>query len=334
MASGRPRERRKHSPSEYGYRNSQASNPASTALSLISNPNHTLQLRLQKTGAANRQTKDNFYTPKNNFFYDKSPYLPLDPRRREIRLLKVFAPKSYSDHIWAKPEWALINQADGQPFQLNDHNLDTLLSSNPEFGIHNANAPLLAVEILDKISLSRVDDAYCALSYCAGDPTDTSLILVDGLPFNAFSNLAHAIGLILAHWTSKNPKKNLLLWADQICINQRDHIERAAQVNLMRDIYRRSGETFICLSTPALTDPLAWASTITTEAEKSGRNSIALLEQKIEQTLIVRKTDSNPSHETDPWLESVQAFLTNRWWRRCWVYQYVIPIPFLCFSMM
>jgi hypothetical protein len=317
--------------SDRGDRGSQSSNPF-TALSLRT-PNHTLQLRLRKASAANRQTRDNFYTPKNDLFYGKSPYHPLDSSRREIRLLRVFSAKSYADHITAKPEWALIDQANDQPLQLNAQNIASLVSSNPEFGISEPNAPLLACEILDKIPLSRVDGAYCALSYCAGEPLNTSLMLVDGLPFNAFSNLEHAVDLALKHWTLKYPKRDLLLWADQICINQRDHVERASQVNMMRDVYRRSGETFICLSTPSSTDSLAWASTITVEAEKSGQDPIELLKKGIKRTLEPKKIASTSSStlqdghhkqenvETSPWLESIQTFLTNRWWRRCWVYQ-------------
>jgi len=310
-----------------GDHGSQFSNPCTT-LSLGTS-NHTLQLRLRKASAANKQTGDNFYTPKNDFFHSRSPYLPLDTSRREIRLLRVFPARSYVDHVKAKPEWAPINQANGQTLPLNAQNLANLVSAGPKLGISNPNAPLLACEILDKIPLSRIDGAYCALSYCAGDPMNTSLMLVDGLPFNAFSNLEHAIGLAVKHWSLKFPNRDLLLWADQICINQRDHMERGSQVNMMRDVYRRSGETFICLSTPSSTDSLAWASTITVEAETSGHDSIELLKKRLKPTLEPKILDmgeagwpqSEAVTEASSWLESVETFLMNRWWRRCWIYQ-------------
>jgi hypothetical protein len=291
----------------------------------------SLQLRLRK---ASGRIEDNFYAPKNDYFYGKSPYLPLDSSRREIRLLKVFSRRSYTDHVAAKPEWAPINQGKGQPLRLNDQNLALLASSIPQFGISKPNTPLLACEILDKVALSRVDGAYCALSYCAGEPTDTSLILVDGLPFNAFSNLERAIDLALKQWVLKWPKRDLLLWADQICINQGDHIERTSQVNMMRDIYRRSGETFICLSTSSSSvDCLAWASSILVEIEKSTQNPIELLKERIKRTLPRKKVASTCSGilpdghyeqedvETSLWVESIETFLENQWWRRSWVYQ-------------
>jgi hypothetical protein len=98
------------------------------------------------------------------------------------------------------------------------------------------------------------------LSYCAGNPTETAIILVDGLPFKAFANLEHAIGHALKCWTARNPGKELLLWADQVCINQRDQNERSSQVRIMRDIYHRSNETFVCLSNPRLPNCLSWIS--------------------------------------------------------------------------
>jgi hypothetical protein len=88
----------------------------STAISLRT-PNHILQLRLRKTAAENKQTGDNFYNPENDFFYKHSPYLPLESSLREIRLLRVFPARRYADHIAAKPEWAVVDQADGRPLR-------------------------------------------------------------------------------------------------------------------------------------------------------------------------------------------------------------------------
>ena len=101
----------------------------------------------------------------------------------------------------------------------------------------------LALEIVDKVPLSRLNGKYCALSYCAGDPTETAAVLVNGLPFNAFRNLEHAIEQALDSWDRRHTGQDLLLWVDQICINQRDPLECASQIAMMREIYRRSDET-------------------------------------------------------------------------------------------
>jgi hypothetical protein len=223
----------------------------------------TIDDRLRKRGLANKDDSEfgNFYTPQNEFFYSKSPYLNLDPRRREIRLLRVFPRKSYAEHVKANPQWTPVVRAEGinsQPLQINDRNVSNLVSSYNEFGISDPNMPLIACELVDKVALSRIDGSYCTLSYCAGNLTETAIILVDGLPFKAFANLEHAIGHALECWTARNSGKELLLWADQVCINQRDQNERSSQVRIMRDIYHRSNETFVCLSNPRLPNCLSW----------------------------------------------------------------------------
>ncbi|ERF68993.1 hypothetical protein EPUS_06680 [Endocarpon pusillum Z07020] len=220
----------------------------------------TLEFRLQKQGLTNKPESafKNFYTPKNDFFYSNSPYLDLDSKRREIRLLRVLPPRSYAKHLKAKPWWIPNNAKDGQPITVDKRTIYNMRFLFQKYGIHNPNSPLIACEIVDKVPLSRVDGDYCAISYCAGKPTDTAVILVDGLPFNAFANLEHAIRRTQRSWTSRYPKKELLLWADQICINQRNDVEKTRQVQIMRDIYQRCNETFICLSTPGCENQLLW----------------------------------------------------------------------------
>jgi hypothetical protein len=169
--------------------------------------------------------------------------------------------KSYIDHVKANPQWIpsiRVEGSDGQSLPLDDQTITNLINSYQEFGISDPCTPLIACELVDKVMLSRVNASYCALSYYAGKPTETAVVLVDGLPFNAFANLEHAIGCALECWTSQNPGKELLLWVDQICINQCDPVERGRQIGMMQDIYRRSNETFVCLSTASVDNCLYW----------------------------------------------------------------------------
>jgi hypothetical protein len=99
--------------------------------------------------------------------------------------------------------------------------------------------------------LSEVQGLYSALSYCAGDPQITDTILVNDVRFNAFANLRHALGEVREFWakTHQEHEKDLLLWTDQICINQKDSQERSHQVGFMRDIYEQAEQVLACLST-------------------------------------------------------------------------------------
>jgi hypothetical protein len=178
---------------------------------------------------------DNFYTPANESFYTAQPYTRLNQKLKEFRLLRVFPKRPYWQHYETRPNWDASHAS----------RLDR-------------NQCLIACEI-EKTSLARIGDNYATLSYCAGDPQKTAVVLVDGIPFNAFANLEHAIDRLLAHWSSIHPEgESLLLWADQISINQSDKDERSEQVQIMRDIYRRSAETYVCISVPKTEDCLSW----------------------------------------------------------------------------
>jgi hypothetical protein len=176
---------------------------------------------------------DKFYTPKNQCFYSNKPYTPLNPKRQEIRLVRVFPRKSLREHFKNNEGWDRAHASD----------LD---------GGHQ----LLACQI-EKTALARVDGQYSTISYCAGDLQDTKVMLVNGIPFNAFANLEHAIACVLSHWPPGS-QESYMLWLDQICINQSDKQELGEQVQLMREIYRRSRQTFVCLSTPRVSDCLSW----------------------------------------------------------------------------
>lgn len=104
-------------------------------------------------------------------------------------------------------------------------------------------------ELLPSISLRRVYKQYRALSYCAGDARNTKPVLVNGAICNVFANLHHALTVVRHHWKTQGYREDLLLWVDQICINQANLKERSHQVGFMRDIYHGAKQTLICLST-------------------------------------------------------------------------------------
>ncbi|KAH9209027.1 heterokaryon incompatibility protein-domain-containing protein [Leptodontidium sp. 2 PMI_412] len=309
---------------------------------------HMLRLRLQKSlhiSTELTQSGDNFFTPKNDFFYSKSPYMPLHSGRHEIRLLRVHSRKSYAEHLHIHPGWAPIDTKTQKPWNIQQRDLGELFSAHPYLNIPDLKTPVLACEILDQTALSRIKK-YNVLSYCAGDPKQTSLILVDGVPFNAFANLEHAIHVVSEHWSREYPDEPLLLWADQICINQRDRPERTSQVQLMREIYRRGARTFVCLDTHGSRNCLGWTGT------DDEPFNIAHLQQRLERELCLtewqpgfpspkahwpRKTDKRAGKskevrqtataKTSSFLTSLYECFQSPWWRRAWVYQELVLSP-------
>lgn len=289
-----------------------------------------LNTRLLKRGVANKPASDfdNFYTPDNSFFYSNSPYQSLDASRQEIRLLRLFPKKSYHEHIKANSHWARPISTDGHP--VDDEAIADLIIQYKQYKGHDnpvqvlKHLPILGCEIVDKVALSRKSGAYSILSYCAGDPRETDVVLVDGIPFNVFSNLGHALEFTLLAWTSQNPGKELLLWVDQICINQQDHAERGAQVAIMRDIYRRSRESFVCLSNPKLKKCLQWADafrnpldSVPTALGKHNFTMKSMFDSWWELSI-----GANMSREE--WMESLKAFMASPLWCRSWIYQELV----------
>jgi hypothetical protein len=83
--------------------------------------------------------------------------------------------------------------------------------------------------------------SYLALSYAWGDPTATGQILCNNQPLQVTESLIAAMRQLRQRYPS------VLFWIDALCINQSDLSERAAQVQLMRDIYHSASNVVIYL---------------------------------------------------------------------------------------
>lgn len=181
-------------------------------------------------------------------------------------------------------------------------------------------------ELISNVSL-RHPPTYAALSYVCGPPTNTAPIIVDGLKFNAFANLAAAIADVRTCWQRAFADKELLLWTDQVCINQSDDGERSQQVSSMRDVYSNAEHTLIWL--PASVH-------IGHEFEDWSGCRQWLLQQRLKlhaTSASVRKSaNSDTSVQPEqPSAQSVKdiafavhevyALAKSEWWTRAWVFQ-------------
>ena len=93
------------------------------------------------------------------------------------------------------------------------------------------------------LSIEPVDEPleYDTLSYCWGSSARTKLIKIGGSLFPITPNLELALRRYRA------VGKRTAIWADAICINQADNIEKAAQVSLMRDVYKNARCVYVYL---------------------------------------------------------------------------------------
>ncbi|KAK4126402.1 hypothetical protein N657DRAFT_643187 [Parathielavia appendiculata] len=88
---------------------------------------------------------------------------------------------------------------------------------------------------------------YKALSYHWGNPSDTLPVHCNGVEIHVTRNLHTALDDLKSAYPN-----GLTIWIDAICINQRDIVEQAHQVAIMRDIYSRAQEVLIWLEPPLL----------------------------------------------------------------------------------
>ena len=102
---------------------------------------------------------------------------------------------------------------------------------------------LLRCELLPAQNIEDIKYRYLALSYCAGDPTQTAAMVVNGLRFNTFASLVPA----LCQLRRAVGIEQQLLWVDQICIDQSNSMERAHQVGFMKDIYENAERAMVWL---------------------------------------------------------------------------------------
>jgi len=80
---------------------------------------------------------------------------------------------------------------------------------------------------------------YTSLSYVWGRADITTPIIVNGGSFPVTLNLASALDHV------RSGTEVVTFWADALCINQKDMVEKSAQVSRMGDIYRSSLSTRI-----------------------------------------------------------------------------------------
>ncbi|KAK0099403.1 hypothetical protein ONS95_003525 [Cadophora gregata] len=87
----------------------------------------------------------------------------------------------------------------------------------------------------------NIYEQYTALSYVWGTQLNAQTIHVNSRPFRITANLAAALNDL------RDEHKSLRLWADAICIDQTNNLERNHQIKHMRDIFSLAQPTVVYL---------------------------------------------------------------------------------------
>jgi len=252
----------------------------------------------------------------------QSLYSTLNDERREIRLLNI-----------------LPNLDNSQPLhcQLGAYSLDDLNETYREFLADRVSAndirqnakrewtsyrlsPRLATQApfrrmqstQPSPHLSRFEwGDFAALSYVWGDESDTRAIIVNGHAVSVTANLEAALREFRTGWEFSGHFK---LWADALCINQKDLAERSHHIGMMRDLYESAWSV------------IAWLG----EEEHYSTSAMQLLSDladfnaagcidEIKDHLV-----SNPlSCGVPPW-PALESLMNRPYWTRLWIFQEIV----------
>jgi hypothetical protein len=182
--------------------------------------------------------------------------------------------------------------------------------------------------------LDSCDVKYTAISYTWGPPIFGFPIVIlsklqepresmeDFKKWNAKASLAtahlYAVLLRLRH-----PTEERYVWVDQLCINQRNLVEKSRQITFMADIYRNANMTVIWLG----------------EEDEDG-DTIADLDHGFESAPnnsreddlnLARKLVDSSSVSGQRRRQAILHLLNRTWFGRAWIYQEAVVSPDVTF---
>ncbi|KAH7124829.1 heterokaryon incompatibility protein-domain-containing protein [Dactylonectria estremocensis] len=165
---------------------------------------------------------------------------------------------------------------------------------------------------------------YEAISYCWGNAKDTQTVYCEK------DSLQITVSLFSALKQLRFPDKPRTLWADAICINQDDIVEKGTQVKLMSQIYSKTSRILIWLGEDkaglegvreSVTEALALLPPDTYDGEE-----IREIQQRLfRDTSKLRKQGKPNIHDHD-WASINHLFL-QPWFERKWIIQEVVMAP-------
>ncbi|EXM05419.1 heterokaryon incompatibility protein-domain-containing protein [Fusarium oxysporum II5] len=195
---------------------------------------------------------------------------------------------------------------------------------------------------LTTVSLDE-DPEFSAISYLWGDIGKIKPISVNGAELFTTPSLANALEYAPYHWKNAFPErepKSCRLWADALCINQDDDLEKGHQVQLMRFIYPAAEIVFSCLDIEASQSDVRLTfkacETLAKSALERGlvrppyefysdveENDGKDLDWLLQHPLLDEKYPIN-SQEFSEAEQAMSRTLRLRYWERAWIFQELV----------
>ena len=152
---------------------------------------------------------------------------------------------------------------------------------------------------------------FAALSYVWGDEADTREIVVNGYALSVTANLEAALREFRKGWEFSG---HLKLWADALCINQKDLVERSHHVGMMRDLYESAWSVIGWLGKEDHHSTSAMQLLSDLAAFKD-----AGCVDEIKAHLVTNPLSCGVSH----W-PALEQLMNRRYWTRLWIFQEIV----------
>ena len=158
--------------------------------------------------------------------------------------------------------------------------------------------------------------AYAALSYVWGDAEGNKIpVFIDDFKLEVLPNLWQALRRL------RDVNAETTVWADALCINQKDKKERSAQILHMPKIYPQANKVVCWLGDDDGTASIAF-NALLQWAEASGEGK----ENAERRVKLAEETNRQIVH-SGPEQSALDALFNRPWWRRVWTLQEVCVDP-------
>lgn len=186
-----------------------------------------------------------------------------------------------------------------------------LLIINPGAGEDVLSGSMITVD-LDAPELASFE----AISYTWGSGEKDQPILINERSLLITRSLKEAI------LQTRLPERPRILWADSICINQDDIVEKGYQVSAMGRIYKASSRTLICLGLePHNEHKAVEAAALIKEVDAMIDATMRDLAFKFECDAFPWPSENDPLVDDARWLSAWEFLVRHPWFERGWVVQ-------------
>lgn len=170
---------------------------------------------------------------------------------------------------------------------------------------------------LHEVALSsKQRPVFMALSYACGDTTQRVSSYCNGARLDIYKTLDVALRGV-SRYTKNRPR----IWADAICINQKDNLEKASQVAKMWQIYQWSSQIYVWLG-PELSNDDTRRALLTMESKMLHPKYLADAHRDHKATTELIQSQTPVYLEVDEYL-AIMSFFNSNWFQRLWTVQEV-----------